>query len=170
MNEIYTKGQQAAIQAIYDAAVGKDEKIHITFMVSDPDGNYFNNVMFPIGTDHPAHPDSAMKLCTINISMSACQHFYLDEDTGDFVYDVLTQGKQFMGNIPTGSVVNIVGINNNQAEPYFHGASLWHKSSEEDAPVTQSAPKPPVTQLSGPTPVPNKPPRKGPPHLQLVKK
>lgn len=107
MNEVFKNGQRAAILSVYEQAYAEGHDLWIKFIVTNQDGEYDPKVTFPFGQDFDLGGDGKAKAVHIKLGPHACMYFGLDEETGDFVYDVGVNGRAFLGNIPVENVMDM---------------------------------------------------------------
>lgn len=107
MNEVFMNAQRAAILSAYEQCYSEGHDLWIKFMVTNEDGDYNPNITFPIGTDFDLNESGKAKAVHIKLGANACKYFGLDDETGDFVYDVGVNGRPFLGNIPVQNVMDM---------------------------------------------------------------
>lgn len=85
----------------------KGHKVYIAHAVTDLDGNYIESQAFPYGLEVAVN-DTNAKLVQIDVSCNACKMFEVDDESGDFVYDVGVNGRPFLGNIHPRTVLAVI--------------------------------------------------------------
>lgn len=127
MHPILIQANRKAIESVYEDIFKENIRTHISFVVTDMEGNIDDKIKFPEGSSYPIQnlPNGkSIQAVTINLSPSACSNFYYEEVFESFFYECSVQGKPFTGNIPILNIIKIFEASQNKEGSIFYLASL----------------------------------------------